>query len=105
MQENKKPENVLNRADLFKCHHGKFVVDSTLDYVECGKCGEHLNPMWVLGQLCSPESDLRRSLDYYEAMAETAKEKNKCKCEHCGKFTQIHRAKPDKKHLPTNKQG
>jgi uncharacterized protein (UPF0212 family) len=92
-------DNVLNRVHSFKCFHGKFQVNTELGYVECGKCGEHLNPMWVLGQLCRPEEDLRRSLKYYEAMAETAKDKNRCKCEHCGKLTKIHKGRPDKKYL------
>lgn len=79
------------RRYAFRCRHNKYIVDRTLSAVECGICGERLNPIWVLEQLCDQESRARQHLNALKDKAEKAKEKNRCKCEHCKNMTRIQR--------------
>lgn len=85
------PDSVLKLVSHGQCQHNKFEVDPTLNYVSCGLCGENLNPMWVLARLCSKESRFNLHLEYLEETVEKADKKNRCKCEHCKKMTQIQR--------------
>ena len=82
---------ILERVHGFKCAHNKFKVDTELDYVECGICGEHLNPMFVLSQLCGREARANKHYDYLVDIAEKTANKLRCKCEHCQRMTKIHR--------------
>ena len=71
------------------CKHGQFLVDPEKAEVECGYCGEKLNPMYVLEKLCSEESRFTRERKRYIAILREFKKKSRCKCKHCGKFTDI----------------
>lgn len=86
-------ETVLKRANIFadKCRHNRYLVDSRKNYVVCAICGDHLDPMWVLGQLCNSEARARTNLDALKKLAEKTKDKLRCKCQHCQKMTRIHR--------------
>lgn len=42
----------LVQGKTYACFHGPFIVDQAKAEVECEKCGEKLNPMWVLVHLC-----------------------------------------------------
>jgi len=79
--------------DRFKtnCQHNKFQVDSRHSTVECGLCGEKLNPMWVIEQFCNKEHRLFMQLDFLRKLAKKAEIKNRCKCEHCEKMTRIQK--------------
>ena len=84
-------DNIMKRSgDYFGCRHSKFLVDETLDYVECGLCGKHLNPMWVLGQLCSRESLAQQRVDSLHEIAKNIEGKVRTKCQHCKKMTRIN---------------
>jgi len=74
-----------------KCEHNKFVLDDSLSYIKCGICGEHLNPLWVLKQLSNHEARYNRRIIELKKIAEKADNKNKCKCQHCGKMTAIQK--------------
>lgn len=84
-------ENVIVLKRSFKCIHNKFIVDPELDYVRCGICGEHLNPMCVLRDLANREHRASQRVRVLNEMAEKAIQKNRCKCEHCGKMTRIQK--------------
>ena len=86
-------EKVFEEKSRFsdRCVHNKFVIDQSLNTVTCGSCGKELNPMWVLSQLCRKEASAWDHLEYLEKQAEKAKDKNRCKCEHCKKMTRIHK--------------
>lgn len=86
-------ETVLEFVNVFaaKCQHNKFTVDKRHQFVECGICGEKLNPIWCLEQLCYKESRAQMRVVALEKAAAKAKDKNRCKCEKCGEFTRIHR--------------
>lgn len=72
-----------------RCQHNKFLVDEQLGTVECGICGEKLNPIWVLRQLCGEETRYFRRLEFLKGEADKAEAKNRCKCEKCGQMTRI----------------
>lgn len=74
-----------------KCQHTRFIVDESESMVECGICGEKLNPIWVIAQLAGDEHRAIRRLKEIEEMAERAVRKTKCKCQHCNKMTDIVR--------------
>lgn len=84
-------DRTLQRADRFagRCQHNKFIYDETLGYVECGLCGEHLNPLWVIGQFTDKESRAVRYLAQLEQLVADTKAKTRCKCQHCGEMTNI----------------
>ncbi|ODN41126.1 hypothetical protein [Piscirickettsia litoralis] len=72
-----------------RCQHGRFRVDHRMAYVECGICGEKINPMWALHNIAKQESRYSLRLDSLNAQSEKAALKNRCKCQHCGKMTKI----------------
>ena len=85
-------ESVFKRVPAFStktCAHNKFLVDEKLAYIECGICGEKLNPMWVIGQLCNREARANRAVEALAKVVEEAEKKNSCKCEKCGQMTRI----------------
>lgn len=74
-----------------RCQHNKFIVDEQLGEVECGICGDKLNPIWVLRHLCGEEARYYQRLSFLREEAEKAKAKNRCKCEKCGQMTRIEK--------------
>ena len=72
-----------------RCQHNKFIFNEELGYVECGICGKHLNPMWVIEQYADQEHRLFQQFERLKRLIEETKHKTKCKCEHCGKTTNI----------------
>jgi hypothetical protein len=71
------------------CHHDAFVVDPKKSEVECAKCGESLNPMWVLSYLAMKDRNIASNFDRaQEAMTRLA-QRVRTKCQHCGKLTRI----------------
>lgn len=74
-----------------ECRHNRFHIDETLNFVKCGLCGEHLNPIWVIAQLANRESRARRTVSELEHLAKKTEQKLRCKCEHCGNMTRIQR--------------
>lgn len=86
-------ENVLIKANVFaaKCTHNKYTLDIRHAFVACGICGEKLNPLWVIEQLCNKESRAVERVKYLTVLADAAKNKNRCKCEFCHKITRIEK--------------
>ena len=74
-----------------KCHHEKFVIDSSKAEVECGTCGEKLNPMWVLGRLAGCEANFHETHTRYAEEIKRLSERTRTKCNNCGKMTRISR--------------
>ena len=64
--------------------------------VECGLCGERLDPMWVLRRLAGEETRWRQTLERYQEEMQRLAERKKTKCDHCGQLTWISYAKPAK---------
>ena len=83
---------VLSKVKKFttdECKHNSIVMDSKVAMVRCGLCGEQLNPLWVLEQLCDKEASARQELDRLKRQIEITKNKTRCKCQKCGEMTGI----------------
>lgn len=75
------------------CSHfpGHFVVSESLADVTCVDCGEKLNPMWVLKQLANRDRKFADAHDRYADECKRLTERQRTKCDHCGKMTRISR--------------
>lgn len=74
-----------------KCFHSRFIIDPELEQVECAKCHERLNPMWVLQHLATTDIQFRESRKRYMEEMRRIDERSRTKCEHCGQMTRISR--------------
>lgn len=72
-----------------RCQHEHFVVDSEKAEVECGACGEKLNPMWVLQRLTSRDHRFHEAHHQYAEQMKRLSERSVTKCRNCGKMTRI----------------
>lgn len=74
-----------------KCSHfnGPFIIDDKAADVTCKRCGEKLNPMWVLTQLAHQESRWFEHFKRYQGEMQRLSERSKTKCQHCKKMTNI----------------
>ena len=84
-------EKVFKITSWPKCNHSNYLVDTSLQEVECGKCGKKLNPMYVIEQMCNAESQQRHRLSELKKEVENTELKMKCKCQHCKQMTRIQR--------------
>lgn len=71
------------------CSHKTFIIDDSLNEVECEQCHAKLNPMWVLARLAAEEGDWRRRSEIAHAIEAKLETRTRCKCDHCGKMTRI----------------
>jgi ribosomal protein S27E len=71
------------------CFHDSFVVDETKDTVECAKCGEKLNPMWVLNYLAGRDRNMADNWKRSREAMNLLHERSRTKCQHCGQMTRI----------------
>jgi hypothetical protein len=78
-----------NRYSLGKCKHHPLIVDEELNTVECGDCGEKMNPVAMLLRFAHEESMWKRSLEQMRKLREELKTRQRCKCDHCGMMTNI----------------
>lgn len=74
-----------------QCGHlfAQYLVDPSEAQVECGRCGEKLNPMWVLHQLAIRDRRMAEAQKASKAAQERLEERTRTKCNHCGKMTRI----------------
>ncbi len=80
---------VLQVLAGMKCFHRRFIIDTTLDHVECRDCGEKLNPMYALKTLAQQENKYHEYHARYADECKRLAERSKTKCEHCRKMTRI----------------
>ena len=80
---------ILTIAVGVKCIHGPFIVDDTLETVECQKCKERLSPMHVLKMLAREETRWHEFHAHYEEEKKRLSERQRTKCEHCKEMTRI----------------
>lgn len=74
------------------CHFmAPYIVDEKLAEVECGRCGAKLNPMWVLSQLAIHDRRYEEGQKRYQEEMKRLSERERTKCESCGKMTRISR--------------
>ena len=94
-----KPREDLGRERVLLVEHTRclhfgqtYKVDERLAEVTCGGCGEKLNPMWVLEQLCREESRWHELHARYQDELKTLRARRRTKCEHCRQMTRIRGA-------------
>ena len=75
-----------------KCPHGLYNVDEKLAEVTCRKCGEKMNPMYVLKEMAMGESQWHRTRQMYQEEMKRLTERSRTKCRFCGKITPISHA-------------
>lgn len=75
-----------------RCLHANFLVDDKKQEVECGQCGEKLNPMYVLHRLAIEENKWHKHHDRYKEEMQRLEERSKTKCQHCKQMTRISRS-------------
>jgi hypothetical protein len=68
-----------------------YIIDEKLAEVECGGCGAKLNPMWVLGQLANMDRRYEEGQKRYQEEMKRLDERERTKCQNCGKMTRISR--------------
>ncbi len=83
------PLALTNKKTYSGCSHNDMRLDERLALVECGQCGERLDPMNVLVRLAHEESRLESRRAGLDAKLAEFEKKSKTKCRHCGKFTEL----------------
>lgn len=59
--------------------------------VECSLCGTKLDPMFVLRRLANEETQWLQTRKHYQEEMKRLRERERTKCDHCGKMTRISR--------------
>lgn len=77
------------RFSIDKFRHNSVIVDEELAMVECGDCGAQLNPIWILARYAREESRLLQLQDSTRIQSEKLAQKQRCKCQHCGRMTPV----------------
>lgn len=72
-----------------KCRHRHLLVDEDLAEVECQDCGVKLNPVAMLARFAKEESRWHREGSALRKLRDQLDEKQRCKCQHCGKMTRV----------------
>ncbi len=80
---------IQSRFRRKNCKHKHIIVDEALAEVVCKHCGVKLNPIWVLAMLSREESKLEILKKDTNLLLEKLEKKQRTKCQHCGKFTQV----------------
>ena len=57
--------------------------------MECKTCGERLDPIQALLEMCRKQDRWKWRKDEIAKLETALAEKKKAKCEHCGKFTTL----------------
>jgi len=71
------------------CQHRNIVVDERHNSVECDKCGEKLNPIWVLSRMSIEQSQWWNNLQNMKKQESILEAKQRTKCQHCSKMTKV----------------
>lgn len=89
------PPNVIRLSEAKsawlsgRCQHLRVEVDGVLAECSCLDCGAKLDPIGVLVRYAKEESRLSWLLDRQRQLAERLEAKQRCKCQHCGRFTTV----------------
>lgn len=86
------PDNLISLEGRRRkqCFHSKFTVDEDLEIVECGLCGEKVNPYYVIRRLASEESRFVWRYKELSALKTKLEKKTRTKCQHCKQFTRVN---------------
>jgi hypothetical protein len=69
--------------------HVQYLIREGETEIECSRCNIKLDPMWVLRQVASEESQWMRTRAAYQEEMKRLSERKRTQCQHCGKMTGI----------------
>jgi ribosomal protein S27AE len=69
------PLERLARAPKPECPHGPFVIDEKQRTVQCGKCGQWLDPVWCLLRFMEHDERVERRINHLRQLEAAAKER------------------------------
>lgn len=92
LYKNHENERVLSLTPTLTCSHGSYLIDVKLNEVECARCHQKLNPMWVLERLCFSESRYHDLHERYQEELKRLEARSYTKCRHCNQMTPISRS-------------
>lgn len=70
-------------------HHGPYVIDQRAAQVQCQACGMLMNPIQCLVEYARQWEHIDWRMEEMRKLKAKLEEKQRCKCEHCGKFTKV----------------
>ncbi len=79
----------LKKKEYHGCQHINVLIDEDLEFIECSKCGERLNPVKYLANLAKEEDTLSFRVNLLKEHIKTLEGRLRTKCRHCGKMTKI----------------
>ena len=79
----------FKKAKRNTCSHNNILVDPELYQIECGDCGEVLDPIAYMISLCGKEQICEYRINRLREKEEEIKNRLRTKCNHCGKMTTI----------------
>ena len=83
--------NHRHRWDGEKLKHVSYLIREGETEVECGACGTKLDPMFVLRLLANEETKWHKNARNYQDAMKRLSDRERTKCDHCGKMTRISR--------------
>ncbi len=87
--ESEFPINVIE-VKFGKCgHYGTLLYNEKEEFLTCKDCGEKITAHEALGRIIAAESRFQRNFARYKLLTSEMAKKTKCKCEHCGRMTNI----------------
>ncbi len=69
------------------CRHRNLLVDADKALVECADCGALLDPVAMLLRFAREQTRWQRAREAMIEARRKLEEKQRCRCEHCGKLT------------------
>ncbi|EKR83040.1 hypothetical protein LEP1GSC084_2035 [Leptospira interrogans serovar Medanensis str. L0448] len=76
-----------------KCNHDSAYIVEGSPYLQCQTCEEDLDPIWFMTRIADQEQlkewRVKRLTDRINDLTQEIENRNRVKCEHCGKFTKI----------------
>ncbi|WP_036058306.1 hypothetical protein [Leptospira sp. P2653] len=76
-----------------KCNHDSAYIVEGSPYLQCQACEEDLDPIWFMTRIANQEQAkewrVKHLTDVINDMNQEIENRNRVKCEHCGKFTKV----------------
>ncbi|GAF68940.1 unnamed protein product [marine sediment metagenome] len=80
----------INRRKYDDCKHLSVLVDEEWGYIECTKCGKHLDPIKLLHKIAVKQNGLNFGITSLKETIKKLENRLRTKCQHCGKMTKIN---------------
>jgi hypothetical protein len=84
-------KNRIARAFKKECLHWRVEVDTMLAQLKCLDCELLLNPTEWIAYMAEHWKHVQHLMDKYREAKAALEEKQRTKCQHCGKFTPVRK--------------